>query len=163
MKSEMKKSINILLLLIIAVAIVSCSKDDENDTLKPEIDLQFADAFPGPCDTLYAGESFTFRAIFTDNEELKAFNLELHHNFDQHTHGSHNETCAMDPVKEPVNPFYLNQNLTIPAGSKAYEAAIEVEIPADADTGDYHFMVKVTDAEGWQSWQSVSVKVAARP
>lgn len=159
----MKKSINILFLLIIAVAIVSCSKDDENDTIKPEIDMQFAGAFPLPCDTIYAGETFTFKAIFSDNQELKAFNLELHHNFDQHTHGSHNETCAMDPVKEPVNPFYLNQNFTIPAGSTIYEAIVAVEIPYDVDTGDYHFMVKVTDTEGWQSWQSVSVKVNARP
>ncbi len=159
----MKKSITSIIFIMIALAIASCNKDDENDTQKPEIDMQFAGAFPTPCDTIYRGEIFTFKAVFTDNRALKAFNLELHHNFDRHTHGSHNETCPMDAVKSPVNPFYFNQNFEIPADSKTYDAVVAVEIPADVDTGDYHFMVKLTDAEGWQSWQSVSVKVDARP
>jgi len=159
----MKNVINLFFFIIIAVVMVSCSKDNETDTQKPEIDMQIAGAFPQPCDTIYTGEIFIFKALFSDNQALKAFNIELHQNFNQHTHGSHNETCPMDPVKDPVNPFYFNRNFTIPAGSNTFGARVEIEIPGGVDTGDYHFMVKVTDSEGWQSWQSVSVKVAQRP
>ena len=155
------KSIKIwaALLAVSLLFLVSCSDDEQTDTIKPEINMDVAGAFPQPCDTLYRGESFTFKAEFTDNVELGAYNLELHHNFDHHTHGSHVETCPVHPDKDPVNPFYLNQNYDIPAGSSTYTAEVEIDIPADVDTGDYHFMVKVTDREGWQGWQSVSVKI----
>jgi hypothetical protein len=137
-----------------------CDKgENENDTVKPVIDMSFVDAFPQPCDTLFLGQEVKFRARFSDNVELGSFNLELHDNFDHHTHGSHSETCPMDPDSEPINPYYLNENFTIPGGLTEYEAEVTISIPNMVDTGDYHFMVKLTDAEGWQSWQSVSIKI----
>lgn len=153
------------LILIVSIGFMvtfmflGCEKETVKDNEKPVINMEISGAFPLPCDTLSKGENFVFKAAFTDNIELGGFNLELHHNFDHHTHGSHVETCEFDPVKDPVNPFYYNKSCTIPAGLTSYNAQIEVPIPADVDTGDYHFMVKLTDKEGWQSWQSVSVKV----
>lgn len=143
----------------ISMVFSSCSKADDNDTEKPVVNLDGIDAFPQPCDTLHRGQTFTFRANFTDNVELGFYNLELHNNFDHHTHGSHQETCPTDPDKEPVNPFYFNQTYEIPSGSQSYDAEVQVTIPSDVDTGDYHFMVKVTDINGWSAWQSVSVKI----
>ncbi len=55
--------------------------------------------------------------------------------------------------------LYFNQNFEIPGGSSTFGAVESIEIPADVDPGDYHFMVKLTDKEGWQSWLSVSVKI----
>lgn len=153
------KFLTIILLSVSGLFIVSCSTDEETDTLKPEINMETVDAFPKPCDTIYKGESFTFRAEFTDNVELGSFNLELHQNFDHHTHGSHQEICPVHPEKEPVNPFHFNRNYEIPLGSAAYNAEVSIDIPDDVDAGDYHFMVKVTDIEGWQGWQSVSLKI----
>jgi hypothetical protein len=157
----MKKfvSINVLFLALI-ILFLRCSKENEDkDTEKPVIDIAGSSAFPKPCDTIYRGQDFVFKAIFTDNAELGSYNLELHHNFDHHTHGSHVETCPEDPVKEPVNPWYYNSNFDLPAGIKSYDAGISVFVPDEVDQGDYHFMVKLTDKEGWQSWQSVSVKI----
>lgn len=145
--------------LVLLLTVYGCSKDEEKDNLKPVIDMDFTDAFPKPCDTLHRGENFVFRGFFSDNAELGNFNLELHHNFDHHTHGSHVEACEFDPVKVPVNPFYHNESYSIPAGSLTFDALIEIPVPADVDKGDYHFMVKLTDKEGWQSWKSVSVKI----
>jgi hypothetical protein len=155
----MKKRRLLEILLLAALVFASCSKKEETDTEKPVIDMQTANAFPKPCDTLFRGENFEFRANFSDNIELGSFNLELHHNFDHHTHGSHQETCPVHPDKEPVNPLYFNQNFEIPGGSSTFGAVESIEIPADVDPGDYHFMVKLTDKEGWQSWLSVSVKI----
>jgi hypothetical protein len=156
------KTTNSVVLLILALLffVSACSKDDEKDTEKPAIDMSAGDAFPKPCDTLYLGSSFTFKALFTDNAALGAYNIELHHNFDHHTHGSHNETCPLDPIKEPVNPFYFNQSYDIQDAPQIYTALRYIYIPSDVDPGDYHFMVRVTDKEGWQAWRSVSVKLA---
>jgi hypothetical protein len=160
---QMKKIISVSCIMLAFLFILSaCSKDDEKDTEKPIIEMSAQDAFPKPCDTLHIGENFIFRATFTDNVALGAYNLEIHHNFDQHTHGSHNEICPLDPPKEPVNPFYLNESFDIPANSQRYTASKQVYIPPDADPGDYHFMIRVTDSEGWQSWSSVSVKLSDR-
>lgn len=144
---------------LVSVLVAGCSKDSENDTEKPVINMDGTSAFPTPCDTLFRGQTSVFKAEFSDNIALGSFNLELHHNFDHHTHGSHNETCERDPVQDPVNPFYFNESFTIPNGLKSFSAETEIFIPSDSDPGDYHFMVKLTDKEGWQSWQSVSVKI----
>ncbi|MFP4469836.1 MAG: DUF4625 domain-containing protein [Bacteroidales bacterium] len=156
----MKRAVLLLLVPLLMIG-YACDKQDETDTQKPVIDMDFAEAFPRACDTVVAGEQFVFRARFSDNRELGSFNLELHQNFDHHSHGSHVETCPMDPVKEPVNPFYLNESYNIPEGQQTYEAQITMDIPEGVDEGDYHFMVKLTDREGWQSWKSVSLKLIA--
>jgi hypothetical protein len=41
----------------------------------------------------------------------------------------------------------------------AYDAYVDIPIPDDIDTGDYHFVVRVTDAAGWQSYKAFSVKI----
>ena len=146
-----------------AIPLTQCSESKETDTEKPVINMDQEDAFPKPCDTIFAGRSFTFKAVFSDNVELGSYNIELHNNFDHHTHGSHTETCTLDPDKNPVNPFYFNQNYEIVSGSKTYNAETTVAVPDDIDSGDYHFMVKLTDKEGWQSWSSVSVKIEPAP
>jgi hypothetical protein len=56
-----------------------CSSD-ENQTGKPSISMDGEDAFPQNCVTLYRGESFEFNAIFTDEQELGSFNIEIHNN-----------------------------------------------------------------------------------
>jgi len=37
-----------------------------------------------------------------------------------------------------------------------------ISIPANVDTGDYHFTIRVTDAAGWQSFEGISVKISDR-
>jgi hypothetical protein len=134
----------------------SCSNDDdEKDTEYPAIVMEF----PDPCDTLYIGEKIEIKAKFSDNAELGAYSLDFHHNFDHHTHGTHVEECILDPIKSAVNPFKLIKDYTIPTGQKQFDANIEITIPDGVDEGDYHFMLRLVDAEGWQSFVGIGVKV----
>jgi hypothetical protein len=32
-------------------------------------------------------------------------------------------------------------------------------VPEDVDTGDYHFLIKVTDKEGWQAIRGLSIDI----
>ena len=55
--------------------------------------------------------------------------------------------------------WVYNESFSIPANSAVYDARVDIPIPEDIDTGDYHFVVRVTDAAGWQSYKAFSVKI----
>ncbi len=155
-----KSKHGIILVLLLSLLTIQCSdNDDKIDDEKPSIDLTAADAFPKNCDTLHIGETFHFRALFTDNMELGSFNLDIHHNFDHHSHSTEVTECQLSPEKEPVNPWLFIKEYDIADGLKEYQADITITVPDDVDPGDYHFMVKVTDAEGWEALKGLSIKL----
>jgi len=137
----------------------SSSDDDFTDTVSPEIDQSIPGAFPLSCSQVQRGETFTFKVRFTDNLELGSYGIDIHNNFDHHNHDTETGNCPMDPVKTPENPFVLIKNQSIPGGLKTYDAEMEIEVPADVDPGDYHFMIKVTDKTGWQTVKGLSIKI----
>jgi len=154
---EMKK-ITLLILIGFLTSIFFSCNDDKDEEL-PVIDMTAATAFPQNCATVYRGESFKFNAVFTDNLELGSYSIEMHHNFDHHTHSTSATECDLEVVKTPVNPLLYINEYSIPAGKISYEATIQINIPADVDTGDYHFMVRLTDKSGWQTFKGISVKI----
>ena len=140
---------------------------DETDQQKPEINLDIEGAFPLNCDTLYFGETFTFKALFTDNFELgstSAFSINIHNNFDHHSHSTEVAECSMEEVKAPVNPFSLIESYSIPDSRQEYEVNLTIDIPeGDSngvyDDGDYHFFISLTDKEGWSTQKGLSIKI----
>jgi len=162
MKKMEKLRIMRMLIAFGAMALaLSCSKDGEAvDTEYPVIDGDFAGAFPQQCDTVARGETFVFKARFSDNVALGAFSLDVHDNFDHHSHSTEVEACDMEQEnKDPENPFTYIESFDIPGAPKTYEARVEISVPADVDPGDYHFMIKVTDKEGWQTLRGLSIKI----
>lgn len=150
-------------LLFVLFVFATCS-DEEIDDQDPEIDLTITDAFPTNCDTLYFGEAFTLKVLFTDNVELGSFSIDIHNNFDHHSHTTEVTGCNLDDVKEPVNPYLLIEEYKIPEGLDAYETSQEITIPnGDAngkfDEGDYHFFISLVDKEGWSIQKGLSVKI----
>ena len=145
----------ILIFNILVFALFSCENNGDRDMQKPVIEI----IFPQSCVELQRGEIFTFRAQFSDNAELGSYNIEIHHNFDHHSHSTDNVECELDEKKTPVKAWADNWNYTIPKGQKTFEANNEIPIPADIDAGDYHFMVRLTDKSGWQQLAAVSVKI----
>jgi hypothetical protein len=125
----------------------------------PTIMMSDIDAFPTNCTTLYKGESFSFKATFSDNQELGSYNIEIHNNFDHHTHSTDGIECELEPEMKPINPFIYNQDFSIPDGTSIFEAENTISIPDDIDSGDYHFMIRLTDKAGWQQLKSVSLKI----
>ena len=65
----------------------------------------------------------------------------------------------MDDVKEAQNPWVFNQDFNIPDGQKSFSAREDIKIPTNIDTGDYHFMIRLTDKAGWQQIKSVAIKI----
>jgi len=154
------KKIPFLLGVLALAFISSCSSDNAAiDTEYPVIDITAANSFPIQCSTIERGKTFTFKASFNDNVELGSYSLDIHHNFDHHTHSTEVNTCETDAVKKPLNPMLFINNYTIPKGAKSYEATAQITIPADVDPGDYHFMIRLTDKEGWQTLKGLSIKI----
>lgn len=162
----MRNSKLFIIILSSILFLVSCQKGDIDDQ-KPVISLDIQDAFPVSCDTLYLGETFTFRALFTDNRELGSFSIEIHDNFDHHAHSTEVEQCEFHPNKEAVNPFEFLNDYEIPEGLKQYETDVEISIPAEnengqLDQGDYHFFIRLTDREGWSAQKGLSIKILSK-
>lgn len=153
------KSKNLLKTLLLCALCACGSTSKEQDKVPPEI-LPHGDyASPLNCQQFQRGGVLPFAYAFGDNVELGSFNLEIHNNFDHHTHSTEAGECKPDPVKNPVNPWIYNQDFPIPDNLDYYEAEIDIPIPADIDPGEYHFMIRVTDASGWQELRSVSIRI----
>ncbi len=142
----------------------SCKKENEVDTINPVIDISFNEAFPKNCEVLYFDQPFTVKAKFSDNVELAAYNIDIHHNFDHHTHSTEIEECALNEVQTPVNPYIFIEDYSIPSSETDYETSVEMMIPSTDgselyDEGDYHFHLVLIDKEGWSSQIGLNIKI----
>ena len=125
----------------------------------PEISDKGIVAVPVDCQVFKRGDVIPFNSLFTDATELGAYNIEIHNNFDHHTHSTSSVECEIGAKKEPVNPWVYNQDFMINGGQRSYTARHDIKIPADIDAGDYHFMIRLTDRAGWQQLHAVAIKI----
>lgn len=158
----------IILLVVLSILLNACQDDEKPtiDTVKPLIDLTILDAFPTSCDTLYFDEPFIVKALLTDNVELGAFNIDIHNNFDHHTHSTEFEQCTLGAVKTAVNPYVYIQDYTLPVTNE-FTTDVSMTIPSSDgtdlyDEGDYHFQIRLTDKEGWSTMKGLNVKLLRR-
>lgn len=149
----------ILIIILFAAAFSSCKEDEDVDQTAPIIDISAIEAFPKQCDTLYRGETFTFIATFSDNEALGSYSLDIHNNFDHHSHTTEWEECELWPEQTPLNPYLLIEGYEIPDSPQTFTTHLEITIPNDVDQGDYHFMIRVVDVNGWQALRGLSIKI----
>jgi hypothetical protein len=131
-------------LAICAIAWNGCKED--SDTVRPVINL----IEPAEGDTLQIGgeHGVHFEVEFSDNEALASYKVNIHPNFDGHTH-------AMRSSAETVD-FEFEKSWTI-SGRNAAVHHHEIKIPEEATPGDYHLMVYCTDVAGNESYIAVNV------
>jgi len=147
----------ILLISLISISLIACNSNVDEEY--PEISLNVENAFPLNCDTIYAGQDFHFRALFTDNVELGSYSIEIHNNFDHHTHSTEAEACDFDEDKVASNAWLYLESFNIPDATSEYTADDIITVPQDIESGDYHFQIRLTDHEGWQTLKGLSVKI----
>jgi|GEM_PF-5891004 len=87
------KKLFLVPVFLMAIGLLSCSKT-ETDQTYPEINMEEAGAFPLNCDTLWIGQSFSFKALLHDNKQLGSYSLEIHNNFD-HTRQNTGESITV--------------------------------------------------------------------
>ena len=166
-------------LLLMAACV---SDPDDKDMTMPFIE-DSEESYPQQCEVYQPGGVIPLRCTFSDDMELGNFNVEIHNNFDHHTHSTSAVECEYDEHDEDEHDenahhedeshdahdehdehdetlgWVFNQDYSIPAGQTLYKAVVDIPIPEDAEEGDYHFMIRLTDRTGWQQLKSVSIKV----
>ncbi len=155
-----KKSIfpSLVVLLSATVLLSSCKKESA-DTEYPVIDVDYPGSFPKNCVDVSRGGSFTSTIRVHDNVELGSMSVEIHENFDHHTHSTDVESCPEVPAKIPVNPFSAIVEFPLPAGQSSYTSVKDINIPAGVDTGRYHFIIRLTDKAGWQTIKGIEINI----
>ncbi len=118
--------------MCLTLLVGACSKaNDEKDTERPLISLQS----PGD-DSLRGGDNLQIRAIITDNESLSQVKIEIHDDFDGHSHGK----------KAGAPAFAWDTIMTL--SGKETMLDFPVAVPEDIASGRYHFQMQALDVSG---------------
>ncbi|MCQ2227882.1 MAG: DUF4625 domain-containing protein [Bacteroidales bacterium] len=136
------KKFGILSILSIAFAFTftACDKDDDVDTVNPVIELDE----PEDGDELLIGAGVHFECDFSDNVMLGSYMIEIHNNFDGHSHKANKS-------EEALEPFFFKKSYDLTGLRNAHEHHHDIVIPENATPGNYHLVVYCTDAAGNQS------------
>ncbi|CAM1363635.1 conserved exported hypothetical protein [Tenacibaculum litopenaei] len=154
---KLRSKLSALFLLMI---LASCSSESEApDKEKPTISVNYQEGFPKSCTVLKKGQKYTVKVQTSDNIGLATYAIDIHHNFDHHTHDDQGAQCTLSPVKTPITPFIFMQNYNIDGAPKSYEIQQELSIPSNIDSGDYHCQISVVDVTGWQRRTSIDIKI----
>lgn len=146
--------------LFFSLLLINCSSDSENiDQEKPTITINYDNGFPKSCTVLEKGKKYTIKVKVSDNIALAKYAIDIHHNFDHHTHDNQGSLCELNPIKTPISPLIFMENYNIDNERKEYEISQSITIPTNIDSGDYHCQISIIDITGWQSRTSVDIKI----
>ena len=155
----MKTRTYFVALLCIALFSMCKSDDDARDTTPPEIGGDAAKVNPIDCQIYHPGETIRVYYELTDDTELGSYEIEIHDNFQPHTHSAVAVRCPHLTTTATVYPWTMSEAAEIPASTKKYTIQKNIVIPTDRDLGDYHFELRVTDRTGWTTEKSVDIKI----
>lgn len=118
----------------------SCSNDDDVDTTAPVIELDE----PEDGDELLIGAGVHFECDFKDDVMLGSYMIEIHNNFDGHSHKTQSRAAGEEP-------FFFKKSYDLSGLRNSHVHHHDVVIPENAQEGNYHLVVYCTDAAGNQS------------
>lgn len=156
----MKTRLIYLFSISLSLVLTACSDDDASvpDTEKPVISLME----PHDEEEFAPGEEIHFEALFTDNEELASYKIEIHNAFDDHTH------AYLKSEEHEDNPWSYDMVFQIEPGNTTYEADQHIDIPTEINgepisEGHYHFGVYVTDRAGNEQQAFLEIHIEGEP
>jgi hypothetical protein len=129
---------------------ISCD-DSDSDTTKPVIELYE----PEEGQALKIGSEYGvhFEMDLSDDVMLKSYMIEIHSNFDHHSHGKSRG------AGETID-FSFNKSYDISGKKTAHIHHHDIMIPKDATPGDYHLMVYCTDAAGNETYVARNIELS---
>jgi hypothetical protein len=146
MKSKFE-FLTICLTAIFFLAFISCK--DDGDTTKPVINP----VEPQNGDTLHIGDTHGvhFDVEFSDNESLASYKVDIHPNFDNHTHDA-----VTKGDSEATVDFTFEKAWPISGKNQDIHHHL-IKIPENATPGHYHLMIYCTDAAGNEAHVAINV------
>ncbi len=155
MKKYLFMSLFVVSATAMTVALHSCN--EQKDLTPPTICE--ADFLPADCDIYYLDDTIYVHFVCEDDAELGNYNIEIHNNFDHHTHGTSSVDCDEEQHEHGnvEKAWVYNHDFAIARGMKNETVDLKIPVPADAAEGDYHFMLRLTDRAGWQTLKAVAI------
>ncbi len=171
MKTKLFTTTNFFLYCTFIFSLTSCQPEKRD--LEPPV-IREVDFLPANCDIYYVGDTINVHFNVSDNEELGSFNIEIHNNFDHHTHGTsivdcdehegdeHNHAEGEDHQHEEVEGAWVyQQDYVFMSGALVADVDQQIPVPDSVTPGDYHFMLRLTDRAGWQTIKAVGIELKA--
>jgi len=174
----MKKYLLSCLFSAVMATVVICISCNGQKDLTPPV-IEEAGFLPADCDIYYLGDTIFVHFVCSDNVELGNYNIEIHNNFDHHSHGTSSVDCEdedhdhehgdeehdhehgdedHDHEHEHVEGAWVyNQDYALARGLQRDTVELLIPVPADVLEGDYHFMLRLTDRAGWQTIKTVPI------
>jgi hypothetical protein len=138
---------NILVTFVVALLLVSC----ENTGPKPEID--FLELGMENSKTVVAGEDLHMEADIVAENKIESIEVEIHPGGDHHEK-SISRSVGLEEWE--IDTVYVEFS-----GLKNTLFHEHIEVPENAEPGDYHFHFTVTDMEGYQSAYEDGLEIQA--
>ena len=157
-----------LIFILVNGSFISCNH--QKDLTPPTIDE--ASFLPADCDIYYLGDTIQVHFICSDDYELGNYNIEIHNNFDHHSHGTSSVDCDEDGEEhehehgeedhdheheEVEGAWVYNKDFAIARGLRTDTVDLRISVPMDVLESDYHFMLRLTDRAGWQAIKTVPI------
>lgn len=141
----------IISLLAMSVFVFISCDDSDSDTTKPVIELHE----PEEGQALKIGSEYGvhFEMDLSDDVMLKSYMIEIHSNFDHHSHGKSRG------AGETID-FSFNKSYDISGKKTVHIHHHDIMIPKDATPGDYHLMVYCTDAAGNETYVARNIELS---
>lgn len=133
---------------LVAMMASSCKNEDKPniDTTKPTAKIEIVE----PGTEVPTGSTVELYVEFSDDQELTQARVDIHSNFDHHTHQKVNEK------------FEWSKIIDI-SGGMFYSDTLLVDIPADVLAGPYHLEAVATDKTGNISDETIGEMILLRP
>lgn len=145
-------------LLAAVLILAACSSDDDDvDTTKPVIEVIKPAAEEGEEHIhFHQGDTFDFEAKFTDNVALKSYKVNIHFG-EGHEHSVVMKSATEDDHDHIEWEYDADGDLE---GTEDRAVISGIEIPENAEPGEYHLGVYCFDVAGNESivWMELEVE-----
>lgn len=137
--SSLMKKKSLFLLVTVLFGLIACKKEkmEELDKQKPSITM----VKPTNGQIVKGNENLQIEVKFSDNMNLSQYKLEIHPNFDGHSHGK--------TESEMVTAWEWDTIVNI--SGKEHTAKFSIQVPNDVKAGNYHFTAMCTDEAGYEA------------
>jgi len=96
---------------------------------------------------LTGGDQLTLDCVFSDNEGLSQYKIDIHNNFDCHGHGGGTAPSIVVPNVDNVTTDWTVLNIEDLTGTSSSVVRV-LDVPENVTAGNYHFQLQVIDESG---------------
>ncbi|MDR1585162.1 MAG: DUF4625 domain-containing protein [Prevotellaceae bacterium] len=140
----MKKVFYLSAIIILSGFIFTACEKENEDLTKPTIVINE----PHEGEAIEPGEELHFEADIADDTELSSYKIDVHNASDGHTHSEAAGILKSIAHEGDTEEFSYLETFTDAAGKKNHHIHQHIDIPENAEEGEYHLTIYVVDKTG---------------